>query len=273
MRIILFIFCGITLLSASAPAPALGEVLKIGGTGSALGTMKILSDQFNKLYPGVRVMVLPSLGSSGALKALSKGAIDIGLCGRPLREGELKLNLSLIEYAVTPFVFVVNKEVNISGITTGEVVKKYTCEDSVWPDGERIRVILRPVKESDTIILREISYEMNEAVLLSHSLPGMQIAITDQDNADRIETIPGAFGALTLTQILAEERSGIKILSFNNVIPKPGNILNGTYPLKKHFSMVTHKNCSESVSEFINFMKSAKGREILRNNGNVVLLK
>ena len=69
-------------------AVAAENVLKIGGTGSALGTMKLLAEAYEKSHPGIRVQILPSLSSTGGIKAAVEGAIDIGLSGRPLKEEE-----------------------------------------------------------------------------------------------------------------------------------------------------------------------------------------
>ncbi|MDQ5909896.1 MAG: phosphate transport system substrate-binding protein [Pseudomonadota bacterium] len=70
------LFSGLTLTVSTA------EELKIGGTGNALGTMQRLADAFNPQNPDVKATVLPSMGSSGAVKAVPKGAIDIGLSSR-----------------------------------------------------------------------------------------------------------------------------------------------------------------------------------------------
>lgn len=73
-----FIFCSSVLA---------GEEIKIGGAGSALGSMKMLGAAFEKKHPGVKVVVLPSLGSIGGIKAVSKGALDNGYCCVQVMEG------------------------------------------------------------------------------------------------------------------------------------------------------------------------------------------
>jgi phosphate transport system substrate-binding protein len=76
LRMLFFI---IVALSLTLPATVFAEgILKIGGSGSSLGTMKLLAQAFEKSPPGVKVKVLASLGSAGAIKAISKKAIDKG---------------------------------------------------------------------------------------------------------------------------------------------------------------------------------------------------
>ena len=193
------------------------EVLRIGGTGAALGSIQLLARAFEKSYPGIRVeIILQSLGSSGGIKAVSKGAIDIGLSARPLKDEEHKMDLTLIEYARTPFILVARKDVNISGLSTEEIVKIYSAEKVTWPGGERIRLILRPVTETDTLLVKKISPELSSAVDIAFSREGRVIAMTDQECLDIIEKTPGGFGFSTLTQVLSEKRP-LKILSFNGI--------------------------------------------------------
>lgn len=253
-------------------SPALAEEnIKIGGVGSALGSMRLLAAAFEKSHPGVKVTILPSLGSSGAFKAMVKGAIDIGLSGRPMKEEELKLGLLMSEYAKTPFVFITKRDVNIADISTEKIIKIYKGELETWPDGKRIRPVLRPAGDSDTLILAGISPEMGKAVETALSRHGMLIAITDQENADLIEKTPGAFGASTLAQIISEKRL-LKILSYNGVTPSAGTLANGTYPLFKPFFIVTTRDVSAPVRQFIDFIRSPAGRKILEKSGSMATI-
>ena len=70
--------------AAVGPANA-AETIKIGGTGSALGDMTRLAEAYMRANPDTKVVVLPSLGSAGGIKALRAGAIDIALTTDPLQ--------------------------------------------------------------------------------------------------------------------------------------------------------------------------------------------
>ena len=66
------------LVGCSGLQAAAGE-LKMGGTGTALGTLHPLAEAFAKQHPDVKVTILPNLGSTGGIKAAMKGAVDIGV--------------------------------------------------------------------------------------------------------------------------------------------------------------------------------------------------
>lgn len=271
-RILLFIII-ITHVSLTWPAAVLAkERLMIGGVGSALASMKILGKAFEKSHRGMKIKILPSLGSTGGIKAVSRNAIDIGLSSRFLNDEERRFGLSVMEYARSPLVFVANRNVPVSNITSDDIVKIYSGDKTIWPDGQRIRTPLRQLNETDIRIVKGISPEISKAIDAAMSRPGMMTVLTDQDNADMIESTPGAFGISSLTQVISEKRQ-LKVLSYNGMAPSTGTLASGSYPLSKLFFTVTRKNVSEPVRKFLAFMRSAQGRKILEENGNFVIVR
>ena len=259
----------ITALSHSAWA-ASGTTIRIGGVGSALGAMRLLGDAFETSHPSVRVNVLPSIGSAGAVGAVNRGAIDIGLTGRPLQERERVLGLRVFEYARSPFVFVSNMDVIPDNITLEMVAEIYRGEFSHWPDGTRVRPVIRPQNDSDTLLLQEMSPKVKEAVDIAVSHSGYARALTDQENADMIQKIPGSFGTSTLTQVVAEKRY-LRIFRLEGVAPGIKTLADGSYRFYKRFFIVTRPAPSDVVGEFIAFLESPEGRKLLESSGNIVV--
>jgi phosphate transport system substrate-binding protein len=62
-------------------------VIRVGGTSMALALSRDLGAAFARETNGAPVEVLPSMGSTGGMQALADRAIDIGLSGRPLKQG------------------------------------------------------------------------------------------------------------------------------------------------------------------------------------------
>lgn len=245
------------------------EVIKIGGVGSALGTMKLLADAFEKKHPGIRIEVLTALGSKGAIRAVPEGGVDIGLIGTTLTAEEARTGMIMIEYARTPFVFVTRKEIRQSGLTSREIVKIYRGEKQTWSGGERIRLVLHPAQDPDSLIVKGISPEVEQALDVALSKKGIPFALTDQENLDIIEKTPGALGYTTLTQVISENRQ-VQVLSLNGVAPGADTLADGSYPLHKTLSMLTLRVQSEKVRKFIRFVISEEGARILGRTGNLV---
>ncbi|MBI5739651.1 MAG: substrate-binding domain-containing protein [Nitrospirae bacterium] len=246
-----------------------GEII-IGGTGSALGSMAELSEAFQKRNPGVSVKILPSLGSGGGIKAAIDCVIDIGIISRPLKEEELRQGVVDIEYAVTPFVFVTSKKTEGLNFTLRDIAGIYSGEIKTWPDGSPVRLILRPASDSDTLMLKGMSPEMDRAVGKALLQEGMIIAPTDQDSAGTAERVSGSLGTSTLSLIISEKRR-LNMLSLNGVAPGVKSLSDGAYPFYKKLFLVTGPKAAPAAKKFIEFIKSGEGSAILSRTGYLPL--
>jgi phosphate transport system substrate-binding protein len=261
----------VTVAMSGVPAAAAAEtVLKTGGTGFGLELMKILGEAYEKSHPGVRITIVPSLGSSGGIKALLNGALDFALSGRPLKEEEKAQGANATELVRSPYVFIVNSKVKKQSITTPELERLFSGQTASWPDGTPVRLLLRPETESDTAIVKGLSPAMAEAVNTARAREGMIVALTDQESASAVEKINGALGGSTLTQVLTEKRQ-VRVLSLNGVKPSVKGISDGTYPLAKPLYLVTVAKAPEAARQFIAFIGSKAGRKILAKYANLVV--
>ena len=252
-----------------SPGITLAQEIKIGGTGGALGTMQALADAYRKDHPDTQITVLPSLGSSGGVKAVLAGAIQVAVSSRPLKPEEVSQGARAFELGRTPFVFAVPTNTKVDAITIRDLVDIFAGNLESWPDGTRIRIVLRPVGDSDSAMVRSISPEVKQAKRKAEKRPGMLFAVTDQESADNIEKIPGAFGSTTLAQILTERRA-IKALRFDGVEPSPGTLADGSYRYFKPLFIVTSPKTPAVAQEFLSFVQSDAGRAILARSGYVL---
>lgn len=269
-RAVLWCVCG--LLSAAAlvaKADATGMQVRIGGSGGPLASMQLLAEGFQKAHPQTRFLIVPSLGSSGGLKALRANAIDLALVSRPLKDTERSPDLIATEYARTPFVFATAVRSDRLGITTAELIQIYNGDRRVWSDGRPLRLVLRPKMDSDTEITKSLSPEIRQAVDAAFTREGMIFANTDKASADRIETVPGAIGTTTLAQIISEKRN-LQALALDGVMPSLKTLAAGQYPYYKSFFMVAGPGSSALTRQFAAFVQSPAGRELLQKNGHWV---
>ena len=261
-------FMGMMLVAGAVfPVTVPAEtVVKIGGTGSALGSMTRVAEAYEKFHPGIRIRILPSLGSTGAVKAVLGGGIDLAIASLPLTKTERRQGAAEVEYARSPFAFITNAKVDKKAVTTREMEDIYSGRKSVWPDGSRIRLILRPEKDMDSRLLRGISPTMEQAVKAAMARPGMIVAITNQESTAAVARTPGALGGATLTEVISEKQP-VNVLSFNGVKPSVKAIADRSYPLVKPFYLVTTPKTPAEARQFATFVLSPAGRKILTKSG------
>lgn len=84
--------------------------------------MQVLAQAYAKNQPDAKITVLSSTGSSGGIKAVLAGAIQIGVSSRPPSGVESKGGAVAVEYGRTPFVLATAAASKVTGITTQNLV-------------------------------------------------------------------------------------------------------------------------------------------------------
>ena len=93
-----------TILALLTASSAGAQTVRVGGTGGATALMQSLGSAFAETS-GNPVAVIPSLGTNGAIRAVTDGALDIAVSGRPLNPQEEAAGLVVLTTLKTPFGF------------------------------------------------------------------------------------------------------------------------------------------------------------------------
>ena len=261
------ILASAALLLAMAHASA--ETITVGGTGAALGTMRALAVEFAKVTPGASVVVVPNLGSSGGLKALAAGAIDMAAIARPLNQVESAQGIVAMAYGKNPFVIATSMKGAGTVRTLAELADMYAGRRTAWEGGEPIRLVLRPRLDTDTVLLESFSPELKLAMPAALARPGMIVASTDQETAETIEKTPGAIGPSSLALIRTEARQ-VRVLPLNGITPSARTVADGSYPYFKAMFLARKGAGTPAVALFFDFVASPRGRQILVDTGHAV---
>lgn len=251
------------------PATA-DERLLVAGEGSALGGMKLVASSYLNQKDTNNIMVLPSLGTDGALQALIDGKIHIAITSRPLRPREIAHGLVAREYARTPLVIVTRNDNKLDSVSMNRLSKFFSGEEKSWPDKSTVRVVRRPSFEKDYELLSRMSPSMKTAISRVHSRNRLMIAYNDQENADALEKLPGSLGVSTLAQVKSESRC-LKPLKIDGMKASVDNLEFGDYPYYKSFYIVTRGQNTPLANEFLGFLTSYNGQQILRSHGHLTL--
>lgn len=244
------------------PAP-----IRVAGTGAGMALMKLLGARYEQQHPGAKVVVFPSLGSTGGIRAVADGKIDVACASRALSAAEAASGLREWALARTPFVLAVRATRPETDLGVAEAAERVAGRVRTWPNGDPVRVVLRPRSDTSHAQLAAFGPPMEAALAAAHAVPGAIIATTDQDCADQLERAPGALGALSLGQILTERRH-LKPLALAGVQPSPEALAKGTYPHATVLRLVVRRERSgPDPSAFLRFLESRPAQELLRRNG------
>jgi phosphate transport system substrate-binding protein len=235
--------------------------LRAGGTGSAIGMLKTAGAEF-ATATGVKVQVIPSLGSTGAIRALIDRKLDIAVVARPLKAEESAAGLRQVAAMRTAFVFASSHR-DVGGWKSADLPKIVAAENPTWPDGTPIRVILRPRSETDTALIGELFPGMDKAIETLRRRPEVPIAATDQDNAALGERVPGSLIGITQTQLKTEPYR-LHVVPLDGIEPTFANFESGKYRFAKKLYVVARADGAPDVSRFVNFLQSPPGLKALR---------
>ncbi len=241
--------------------------VRIGGAGTTLGTMQEIATAYEKAYPGEKATVLAkSLGAIGGVEALKAGHLDIAMATRHLTDAE-RGDLRMEEFARIPFVFAVSSGSRVSDVSSRQLLEIYQMKMVAWPDGSRIRLVLRPDTVSDTIFLKELSPDWKKAMEDLERRSGMIRRETAQEAASAVESTPGALTTSTVNLIVTEKRA-MKALSVDGAEPTSVN-----YKYFKPLFMVTHPKRSAAVEKFVAFVRTRTAQDILVRTGHIGLVQ
>jgi phosphate transport system substrate-binding protein len=260
----------ITAMLLSAGEVARANTLRMGGIGATTMLLPHLFEAFEGSET-VKLKVIPSLGSSGGLRALTDDVLDVAVSGRPLTEQERAAGLKPALSIRTPFVLV-TPHPQPNGLRSTEIADIFKSLRPTWGDGSSIRIILRPRSDSDTTALAGMFPGMAPAIETARQRHDIPVAATDQDNADLAERMPGSLSASTLTQIISERRA-LRVVAIDGIEPSLEALENGTYPYAKTLDFIMSSRPSPHAEAFIAFLRSSTGQAVMRSKGSVLIPK
>jgi phosphate transport system substrate-binding protein len=239
-----------------------GEILRVGGTGAGLGGLQALAKVYELRHPERSVRILPSIGSTGGIRAVLEGRLDVGCVSRPLLPEERGPGLAELPWATTAYVFATQSATPAEPLTLAGIEDIYAGRRTHWKDGRPIRLILRPKSDTAHAYLTGFTPGMRAALDRAHALPGVCIGLTDQAALAHLEQTPGSFGT-TVLGLIASEGRRVQALTVDGINPTQR-----TYPFVLALTLV-HRNdrSSPAIRAFLDFAFSKEAQSILIKAG------
>ncbi|MDR1288280.1 MAG: substrate-binding domain-containing protein, partial [Treponema sp.] len=170
------------------------------------------------------------------------------------------------------FVFFVNNENPINGLTSSRIRSIYSGQITNWQGlgGNNADIVAyqRPKNSGSQTILELIMKEEKLAEPIKENMVEGMGGIIQEVASYRNSTNAIGYSFLFYATGMTRNRS-IKLLSIDGVYPTSETIRTNEYPFTQTFYAVTAGNESENVKKFIKWILSGQGQYIIEKTGYV----
>lgn len=214
-------------------------------------------------------------GATMGLRSAIAGAADMGGTCRPPLPNKFQEEEGgyLTMVAWDAICFITNPSNPVKGVTSQQARDIFTGKITNWsqvggPD-QKILVVYRTQGESDKN--SGVGYMLRKLLFNDPDIDFVEDALHFRDTGlveENIEKTEWSFGA---TGISSAKKKNLRILDLDNIAPTKENISSGQYPLYRPLFLVTKNSPEGETREFIQWLLSDEGQEIISAQGTVNL--
>jgi phosphate transport system substrate-binding protein len=250
------------------PADRLSGPLSITGSTTVFPVAQLTAEVFMTENPGADLQISAG-GSSVGIQAVGEGTADIGMASRDLKVTEKESYPDLVKHAVAldGIVIIVNPANSVESLTIDEVRGIY---NGTYPNWNRVGgpdleiVVTGRDSASGT---REF---FHEAVMQKEDFVETQLEKNSNGAVKQaVAQTPGAIGYVGVGYIDASVKALPIDTGTGPVAPTLQNIEDGTYPLARELFMFTRGEPTGLAAEYLSFISSPEGQQIIRDAGFV----
>jgi phosphate transport system substrate-binding protein len=292
-----------TVMSASAMAtidqslPAYEKTSGVSGNLSSVGSdtlanmMTLWAEEFKHIYPNVNIQI-QAAGSSTAPPALTEGTAQFGPMSRKMKPNEIEAfekhygyQPTAIRVAIDALAVFVHKDNPIKGLTVDQVdgifSSTHTCGSTNverWGDlgldgnwsAKDVQLYGRNSVSGTYGYFKEFALCKGDFKANVNEQPG---------SASVVQSVSQSLNAIGYSGI-GYKTAGVKAVAIakkgNKFIEATAaNAANGTYPLSRYLYVYVNKHPNKELSpmdrEFIRFVLSKQGQQIVEKDGYVAL--
>jgi phosphate transport system substrate-binding protein len=242
------------------------QTLTVVGSTTLLPIAQKCADAYMDEHPNVDIRVSAG-GSSVGIQSVGEGTADIGMSSRDLKNVEKSRypNLKCTVIAMDCIALIVNPKNPVTNLSIDQIRGIYNGTYTYWNElggsDDKIVVIGRDsasgtreffwkyVMHGEEFVSSQLEKNSNGAIKVTVSLT------------------PGAIGYVSLGYVDAS----VKSLKVDGIEPTVENVLNRKYPIVRELLMVTQGTPEGLAKNYIDFVLSEKGQEIVASEGFVPL--
>jgi phosphate transport system substrate-binding protein len=247
-----------------------GARLVIQGSTTVLPIAQKGAEVFMQRHPETDISVRGG-GSGTGVAGLIDGICDIADSSRPIKDKELKkaeakgVDPVAHVVAMDGIAVIVHPSNSVDGLSLSQIKDIYTGKISYWSEvgggSQKIIVVSRDVASGTFECFNKLALK-KERVRPDALLQASNAAV-----ASAVKRTEGAIGYVGLGYLSPE----VKALTVEGIVPSVETVLKGTYPIARPLFMYTNGKPKGLAADFINFVLSAEGQEIVKDEGFVAL--
>jgi phosphate transport system substrate-binding protein len=243
------------------------QTLTIQGSTTVLPIAQAAAEAYMDNNPDADITVRGG-GSGTGIAALIDAATDIADASRPMKDKEVK---TAREKGVNPvanvvardgIAVVVHPDNMIDAISIENIQAIYTSEIKNWDKigGKGAIVVVSRDAASGTF------ETFNELALHKAKLTDAALMLASNlEVARTVAQTPGAIGYIGLGYLTDD----VKALTVEGILPSEETVRDGSYPLARPLFMYTNGNPKGLAKNFIDFIMSPAGQDIVKEAGFV----
>lgn len=261
--------------AANQPA---GEGAKVSITVNGSTSVQPLAEELAKAFktknPNATIDVQGG-GSGVGIKSAMDGVVDIGMSSRDLKTEEK--SLKEFKIAVDGIAVIVNPANGVTNLTMEQVMKIYTGEITDWKDvgGKegKITVVTREEGSGTRGAFIELTkVEVKEGDKKVDKT--VASAITQGSTGAVMTTVAGDPNAIGYASFgSAKDKTDVKMISVDGKACTEENIYAGEYKIARPFLMLSKAEPTGLSKEFIDFILSPEGQEIVAKHSYLKAVK
>lgn len=229
--------------------------LVIEGSTSMQRMMQEMGDAYSEKNKGITVEYIGD-GSSAGIKAAIDDQCNFGAVSRAIKDEEKARGLVEVQVAWDAIAIIVNPENSVKSLPSAEIARIYTKEITNWKDvGGRDAPIV--------VVARDTASGTREAFETIFDVKDKVQADQEAAKTGEVKTVvtmnPNAIGYISLTYV----DKTVKALDIDGIAATYENVINGSYTVKRPFSLVTLGQPNPYEKAFIDFIFSEEGKTII----------
>lgn len=234
-------------------------------------------DKVNSNFPNEKISIfVASAGSGAGVKSILDNTANFGMLARKIRDSEKQQMKNYKEFmvaydALTVSVNAKNPILKIKDNLDTETIKNiFSGEYKYWSD-----IDSSLPKREIVVVIRDLSggaYEVFQESIMgdtpisvnaiqSPSMGALGTKISENENAIGY----ASYG------VYNQNKDKLFALKVDGIEPTKENILNGSYKIQRPLMFIKNSELSESENEFVNYIFSDLGKQIVDENGYIAV--